>query len=184
MRVLAVDLVDELLGAVGDLLLLALQVIRIATALGVDARVGLLGDQVVHILDQILDPCSFLFNLVAAVLAHQQLQHRLHVDDDFLLALDGVAELILAEDLGQYPELILHPSFLALANRPGEQLGALGIALAEVFGQLQQRLLEAAIPHRDHFLRAGQRSRRYGTGSGGRILCGWSLGRRFLGRSD
>ena len=164
-----------------------LQIVGVSASLGVRPRIGLLADQLVHILDQILDAGLLLLDLVLAIFAHQQVKHDLHLLDDLLLALDGVAELVVLEQIGQRLELIRDATLLALADGSDQQVGPLGIGLAQVLGELLQRVLEPQVSRADRLLRGRQRRGSLGSRSGsrsGRVLRRDGLSDKREGRDN
>ena len=154
-----------------------LQIIGVATSLGVRPRIGLLADEPIHILDQILDASLLLLDLILAVFAHEQVEHHLHLLDDLFLALNRIAELVVLEQFGQRPELVRDATFLTLPNRSHEQIGSLRIGLAQVLGELLKRVLKPQVPRPNRLLR--NRERR-GSLDGRNSHCGSVLSRRRL----
>ena len=136
-----------------------LQIVGVAAPLGIRPRIGLLADQPVHVLDQILDAGLLLLDLIFAVFAHEQVEHDLHLLDDLFLTLNRIAELVVLQQLGQRPELIWNASFLALPNRSHEQIGSLRVGLAEVFRELLKRVLKPQVAGTNRLLRSRQRNR-------------------------
>ena len=152
----------------------------------------MLPDDAAEILQQVLDPFLFLFERVLQVVALQEDQQSLQVDNHLGLRANRVAQPLLTRQ--QCCDAFEAVRDIVIATLPVgslEQFGSLGIVLLEELGQLQQLLLELLVARRDVLLLAVESglggtpsSRRLpGFGFQANVLLGSGALLRVLGRN-
>ena len=121
----------QLLGLLADFLLLRFDIIAGDPPFVVGPVPLFFPDELVDFLEIGLDPLLLFLQFLLAVFTQQQVKDGLQVANQVFLPFDRIPQLLVAQQGRELIHLGDDAFFLALADRPQQQIGTLGVGLPQ-----------------------------------------------------